>query len=246
VNRLMALLRKEWRSLVYSSGTFILGLLFLGMAGLAFWIGVGSCTFAPSAGSLGECFFNGELVWAILFLVAPLLGMRAFAEEWRSGSAELLLTSPARESELVTAKFTALLGAFALMWLPSIQFWLAWQRISGQTVGWGALAGGYLGVASIGAMLLAAALFSSAVCSHPAAAGMLALAIEVVWLSLGILMQWTAPTELRQMASRIAPASVMQGFAAGVVDLDAVAFTWGTTAAFLASTGAVLHLRRWR
>jgi len=246
VNRLIALLRKEWRSLVYSSGTFVLVLLFLGLAGLAFWAAVANCTRTPAAAPLVETFFNGQLFWVMLFLVAPLLGMRAFAEESRSGSIELLLTSPARESEMVVAKFAAAFALFLIMWLPTLQFWPAWQHVSGQPVGWGAVAGGYFGVGSIGAMLLAAAIFGSSLCSHPAAAAMLALLLELGWLSLVMMADWAPLPAVRPDAARLAPSALMARFAAGAVGLDAVVFTWGTAVAFLASTGAVLHLRRWR
>ncbi len=58
--------------------------------------------------------------WIYLFLV-PAVGMRLWSEEYRSGSAELLLTLPVTTAQVVLAKFLAgwlLLGCALLMTVP--------------------------------------------------------------------------------------------------------------------------------
>jgi len=51
----------------------------------------------------------------IMLLVMPLLTMRLFAEEKRSGTLELILSYPVREIELLLGKFAACLLVFCLM-----------------------------------------------------------------------------------------------------------------------------------
>jgi ABC-2 type transport system permease protein len=51
----------------------------------------------------------------VMLLVVPLLTMRLFSEERRSGSLTLLLSSPVRMSEIVLGKYLGLLGFLSVM-----------------------------------------------------------------------------------------------------------------------------------
>jgi len=53
----------------------------------------------------------------LFLLIVPVITMRLLAEERRSGTLELLLTSPVREFEIVLAKFAASVTMIALMLL---------------------------------------------------------------------------------------------------------------------------------
>ncbi|HET7313770.1 ABC transporter permease, partial [Salinisphaera sp.] len=52
----------------------------------------------------------------ILLLVVPLLTMRAFAEERKTGTLELLLAAPASATELVLGKFAGVMIYLTLSW----------------------------------------------------------------------------------------------------------------------------------
>src|SRR6266581_7220836 len=68
---------------------------------------------SPSV-SLNEMIIRGMLegvLTVVLLLLIPLITMRLFAEEKRSGTMELLLTSPLTDLEIILGKF---LGAGAL------------------------------------------------------------------------------------------------------------------------------------
>src|SRR5438445_922247 len=68
---------------------------------------------SPSV-SLNEVIIRGMLeglLTVVLLLLIPLITMRLFAEEKRSGTMELLLTSPVTDLEIIFGKF---LGALAL------------------------------------------------------------------------------------------------------------------------------------
>src|SRR5512145_3483156 len=51
----------------------------------------------------------------ILLLMMPLVTMRLFAEERRSGTIELLLTYPVRDGAVLAAKYLAALALYAIM-----------------------------------------------------------------------------------------------------------------------------------
>ena len=67
---------------------------------------------SPSV-SLNEMIIRGMLegvLTVVLLLLIPLITMRLFAEEKRSGTMELLLTSPLTDLEIILGKFLGALG----------------------------------------------------------------------------------------------------------------------------------------
>ncbi len=91
-------------------------------------------------------------VSVILLLLMPLITMRLFAEERRSGTIELLLTYPVRDGAVLIGKYLAALALYAIMLAltllyPGILFYFT-------RVEWGPLLTGYLGLLLMGATFL--------------------------------------------------------------------------------------------
>jgi ABC-2 type transport system permease protein len=82
----------------------------------------------------------------------PLLTMRLWAEEKRTGTAELLLTFPLRESEIVLGKFFAVLAVYALLLLLTGLYPLLTAMFG--TLDPGPIVSAYLGTLLLGAALL--------------------------------------------------------------------------------------------
>jgi len=102
--------------------------------------------------------------WALAVLVIPLITMRALAEEKRSGTLELLITMPVRDSEVILGKYfaalamaTILLGTTLLY--PIAMFMWPWHL---GALDWGPVWTGYLGLFLFsGAGIAVGMLFSS-------------------------------------------------------------------------------------
>ena len=113
--------------------------------------------------------FHQMYVLSILFV--PVLTMRAFAEERRGDTLELLLTAPVAEIWIVLAKFIAayvlVLGIYAASGV-----YAAVLAIYGDP-DWGPVAGGYLALALLAALLVAVGLVTSSLTENQvvAAAG---------------------------------------------------------------------------
>ena len=87
--------------------------------------------------------------WALAVLVIPLVTMRAIAEEKRSGTIELLITLPVRDSDVILGKFLAawamcLVLLVATLAYPLAMFWKPWHL---GNLDWGPVWTGYLGLA---------------------------------------------------------------------------------------------------
>ncbi len=118
----------------------------------------------------------------VLLLVMPLMTMRLFAEERKSGSLTLLLSAPVSLTEIVLGKFLGLVG-FMLAMLVLIAA-MPLSLLPGSDLDLGRIAAGLLGVLLIMMSFGAAGLFVSSLTREPtiAAVGSFGLLL-LVWLS---------------------------------------------------------------
>jgi len=120
-SKVVLLAKRELASFFYSP---VAHLVLLGQALMAWvifsWMFIGLLVDPRS--SLPEpvvqwYFLDYPPIICVLFIV-PVMTMRLFAEEQRSGTMEVLLTAPVDELTIVMAKFWAALGMFMFVWLP--------------------------------------------------------------------------------------------------------------------------------
>ena len=183
-----------------------------------------------------------NLGW-ILALLVPLLTMRSFAEERRSGSLELLLGQPVRGFEVVAGK---LAGAWlALLVCLSILIPHAVVLAIVTTPDWSAAAAGVLGLLLLGTLFCAVGILLSALSRSQ---------VEAAVLSLGTLLAVAiGPAAMRPSsdagAAVVAFVSVMEryaDFARGTLDLGHVAFFLGAILLLSAAALRGLDLVRWQ
>lgn len=117
----------------------------------------------------------------VLLLVMPLMTMRLFSEERKSGSLTLLLSSPVSLIEIVLGKFLGLLGFIAavIVLMALMPLSLHWST----SLDWGRIAAGLFGLFLLMSAFGAAGLFVSSLTREPtiAAVGSFGLLL-VVWL----------------------------------------------------------------
>ena len=134
--------------------------------------------FINRTAELVRIFFQG----AILFLlIMPVVTMRLLAEERRSGTLELLLTSPVREIEIVAAKFVASLSVVLAM--------LALTAGHAVVLGiyaepdWGPIYSGFLGLLLLAGALGAIGLLISGLTTNQIVAAVIALGVGILlWM----------------------------------------------------------------
>ena len=121
-------------------------------------------------------FFSLFPVICVIFQV-PALTMRLLAEEKRTGSLEVLLTSPVSEGPVVVSKFLATWLFFLLCWLPAGLFLIALRMEAGQPFDYRPLLSFYVALAGCGAAFVSAGLFFSALTSNQIVSAVLTLAL---------------------------------------------------------------------
>jgi ABC-2 type transport system permease protein len=157
-----ALARREVRSYFSSPVAYVVLTLFALIFGFLFFVylqsftsqGMGRGFGGPEVQNLNQDLIRWLLTdaaWLLLFLI-PLLTMRSFAEEIRSGTIELLLTSPVTDFQVVLGKFFGALFLYlCLLALTSLHMGILF--VFGDPE-WKPLLTGYLGVFLFGSSLL--------------------------------------------------------------------------------------------
>ena len=99
-----------------------------------------------------------------------MITMRLFAEEKRSGTIELLVTSPVTDMEIILGKWLGAMGMYAAILLASSCFCLSFVFMFGNP-DWRPLATAYLGMFLQGGALLSIGMFISNTTKNQIVAG---------------------------------------------------------------------------
>src|SRR6202008_3233170 len=123
MRNILVILRKELRSYFVSPVAYILLAMFAIIFGFFFWNSLGYFVYMGIQSQMrGQSFpmnVNEELIRPLLsnmgvvgLFFIPMITMRLFAEEKRTGTIELLATSPVRDLEIIIGKWLAALLLF--------------------------------------------------------------------------------------------------------------------------------------
>ena len=177
-----------------------------------------------------------------LFLI-PMITMRLFAEEKRSGTFELLATSPVKDLEIILGKWLAALTLYAcILGLSALNMSLLF--LYGKP-DWKPLLTGYLGLLLQGGCLLAIGTFLSTTTRNQIVA---ATATFAVCLMLWVL-DWVSAYETATWAKVVSYLSVVthfEPFAKGVIDSKDIVFYLSMIFFGLFLTSRSLEAVRWR
>jgi len=186
-----------------------------------------------------------DLWFASLFvalgLLAALLSLRAFAEEERSGTLELLLTSPVRHWQVAVGKLLGVTGVLAAAILATVACPLLVGSMGNPDPG--PILTGYAGLVLVGVGHLAVGLAVSAAAPNPlvAAAGTAAVLVAL-WLA-GILAGGLGGRP-HLVLEYLSPTSHVTGFMRGTLAVADVTYFVSMALAGVGAVVAVLGARR--
>jgi ABC-2 type transport system permease protein len=246
--------RKELRSYFVSPIAYILLAIFAIVFGFFFWNLVGIFVVEGIESQMRGGSFpmnvNEQVIRPLisniavigLFLI-PIISMRLFAEEKRSGTIELLTTSPIRDSEVILGKWLAAVILYGgMLLLTAINF--VWLFRYGNP-DWKPLAIAYLGLFLQAGLLLAIGIFISTLTRNQIIAGSITFSVCLLLWVLEWVSEYDSTPAARVMAYLSVPVH-FESFAKGLLSLkDAVFFV---TAIFfgLFLTARSLESLRWR
>jgi ABC-2 type transport system permease protein len=177
-------------------------------------------------------------VQVILLFLLPLITMRTYAEEKRSGTIELLLTSPITDFEIVAGKFLGAMGlilAMLAITLPHIGVLFAFGHPE-----WKPIVTTYVGFLLMSACFVAVGLFVSSVTRNQIIA---ATATFVVFLMLWVI-DWMG--EGKPLLEYLSITRHFDDFARGVIDTKHLVYYLSVIVFGLVLTMRSVETERWR
>lgn len=179
----------------------------------------------------------------ILLLVMPLITMRLFSEERRSGTIELLLTYPVRDGAVLVGKYVAALVLYAIMLALTLLYPLMLFYVA--RVEWGPVLTGYVGLLLLGSAFIAVGLFASSLTENQIVAAMTTFGILLVLWVIG----WSADTvggTAGRVLSHLSLIEHFDSFGKGVFDTRDVVYYVNVTLVALFLSLRSLEARRWK
>jgi ABC-2 type transport system permease protein len=179
----------------------------------------------------------------VMVFTVPLVTMRLFAEEFRSGTAELLFTSPIRHVETLLGKFAAALVLYASL-IGGTLVYMALLFLHGKPE-LGQILTSYLGLLLLGGAFVAVGIFLSTLTDNQIVAGFLTIILLLFFWVIGWANEFAGPA-LGGFLSYLSLLSHFDEFAKGVIDLKDILLYLSYVAFFLFLTTVSLESKRWR
>jgi ABC-2 type transport system permease protein len=246
--------RKELRSYFVSPIAYLLLTMFALIFGFFFWNSVGYFNMMGLESQMrGQSFpmsVNEYVIRPLLSNVSviglffiPMITMRLFAEEKRTGTIELLATSPIRDIEVIIGKWLSALILYAVMLaFTAVNFAFLFKYGNPD---WRPLAIGYLGLLLQAGGLLAVGTFISTLTKNQIIAGAATFGVcLMLWV-----MEWVAGYETAAWAKVLAYMSVIthfESFAKGVLDSKDALYYVSLIFLGLFLTSRSMESLRWR
>jgi ABC-2 type transport system permease protein len=187
----------------------------------------------------------------LLLFVLPMITMRTYAEEKRSGAMELLLTSPITDLEILVGKFVGALTLYAAM-LGVTLLYIAMLFAFG-TPEWKPIATAYLGLLLFGGCFISVGLLVSSFTKNQIVAGMMTFVVFLLlwiidWLAASAtgLFGATAGPVVEDVLNYLSITQHFDDFGKGVIDTRHVIFYVSFITFGLFLTARSVDSERWR
>ena len=179
----------------------------------------------------------------LLLFLLPMITMRTYAEEKRSGTIELLLTAPLTDVQIIMGKFLGAMAVYAAM--LAVTFVHIGVLFAFGTPEWIPIATGYLGLLLMGACFISVGLLISSFTRNQIVAGTITFAVFLLlWV-----INWIGPLTGPRMSPVLDYMSItshLDDFTRGVVDTKHLVYYVSFIAFGLFLTARSVDTERWR
>jgi ABC-2 type transport system permease protein len=186
-NRLVVLTRRELASYFYSPMAYLVMLGMALIAMIAYLIFIANLLRGTRFEPIVASYFQMLPPFVVIFLV-PAITMRLLSEEKRSGTYEVLMCAPVKETSVVLSKFLAGLMFFMLLWAIWALYLIGLRVGGGKEFDYRPLLSFYLALAFSGAGFISMGLFFSSLTKSQMAAAVLTF-VTMLGLLLVIVLQ---------------------------------------------------------
>ena len=229
-----SIFKKEFKSYFNSPTAYVMIGLFIFISSMLFYMNLAS----PTA----EYNFNLNYMALILILIVPILTMKVLADERKSGTEVLLITSPASLTSIVVGKYLAAFAVFLVMTAITFIYPIILAVLGEPAIS--EIIGGYIGFILLGAAFIAFGVFASSLTESQ----IIAAIVSVVGLLLMWLLQGIAPGLggiWAKILNWFSLYSRTEDFFAGILSLGPIVYYLSFSAVFVFLAIRVIEKRRW-
>ena len=252
MRNVMAIAGKELRSYFASPIAYIIIGFFLLPFGVFFYLYLADFV----KNSMGQAQFGGAMninqqviryvlqnATVIILFIMPMITMRTYAEEKRSGTIELLLTSPVTDVEIILGKFFGALGlylAMLSMTLPYMGILFYYGNPE-----WRPLVAAYFGLVLMGGAFVSLGLLISSTTNNQIVAGIVSFVVFLLLWIVGWFADSAGPT-IGPITSWLSITEHFDDFSKGIIDTKHVLYYLSLITFGLFLTAKSVDTERWR
>ena len=240
LHRALVLAKKEIYQYLYAPSTYGITVFFLLFSSI--WTFYIQRFFVMDMAALRVYFAAFPIIYII---VIPVITMKSWAEERKTGTIELLVTMPFTEWDLVLGKFFASFVVIAAMLVFTIPVPLTLMRLGNFDIG--TIFCEYLGSLLLGASAAALGLLLSSLAKSQAGSFLgSAVVLMAVMLSNNLAFALNLPFALSRFINFFSLSFHFESFSKGILDSRDLAFFVLSTALFLFLNTRVIIFRKWK
>lgn len=182
-------------------------------------------------------------VTVVLLFLLPMVTMRTYAEEKRSGTMELLLTSPLTDWQIILGKFAGAMLLYAAM-LGVTLIHISLLFIYGNPE-WKPIATGYLGLLLVGGCFISVGLLISSLTKNQIVAGTITFAVFLLLWVINWIGTFVGPTA-QAVLQHLSITDHFDDFARGILDTKHLVYYTSFILFGLFLTAKSVDSERWR
>ncbi|MGA0900468.1 MAG: ABC transporter permease [Luteolibacter sp.] len=204
---------------------------------------------SPVQDSLIYVTFHTPLFWFWFLFIFPLITMRLFSEEERSGTLETLLTAPLRTWQVVLSKYAAAMIFYVILWIPAcIQFKLfGWITDLPAAYTTGDMVGTASIILLLGGAFTAFGCLASALTSNQIIAALITIGLLTIQYFLGfVTVIWGEGFAGAPLFHYISSQQHLHYFASGLINTQPIIYYLSVVFFVLFLTYQVVDYRRWK
>ena len=189
---------------------------------------------------LRPVFLNATVIF---LFVLPLVTMRTYSEEKRSGTIELLLTAPLTDLQIILGKFLGAMGLYAAM-LAITLVHVGLLFVFGNPE-WRPVVTTYLGLLLMGGCFISVGLLISSLTKNQIVAGMITFGVFLMLWVINWIASFMGPTT-QQVLNYLSITDHLDDFTKGIIDTKHLVYYVSFITFGLFLTARSVDTERWR
>lgn len=179
----------------------------------------------------------------IILFVLPMITMRTYSEEKRSGTIELLLTAPLTDLQIIMGKFLGAMALYAAMLAVTMVHLGALFAFGSPE--WQPIATAYLGLLLLGGCFISVGLLISSLTKNQVVAGMVTFTVFLMLWVVNWMASFAGPTS-QEVLNYLSITGHFEDFTMGVLDTKHLVYYLSFIAFGLFLTARSVDTERWK